>query len=207
MIKRAIGGVIFVVIFYLSIMFNFFELVAGFFLVFGIYELIQAYIKTDKLSGRIYVILYAIIFLLGVDIMEVIYLDSAMVFAIVIGLVMLNDTFAYLLGRRFGKKHFSKISPNKTVEGALGGLIISFALYLIYLQLPFSIAVFSATGILLFIQYTLFIVFAILGDLLESKLKRNANIKDSGTIIYGHGGVLDRIDSWVFAIIAIYLFL
>ncbi|MFV0541682.1 MAG: phosphatidate cytidylyltransferase [Aestuariibaculum sp.] len=118
-------------------------------------------------------------------------------------LVWVNDSFAYLVGKNFGRqKLFEKISPKKTVEGFLGGLFFScIASYFIshYTQtLNFSYWL---------ILSIIVSVFGTLGDLIESKFKRQANVKDSGTIMPGHGGLLDRLDSIIFAGPFIYLFL
>lgn len=131
---------------------------------------------------------------------------------IIIGLFVLiwtNDTFAYLVGKSIGKnKLFERISPKKTIEGFLGGTVFTvFAGFLIsklYINpLPES----SNTSILIWSIIALIVsVFGTLGDLVESKLKRVAGVKDSGTIMPGHGGVLDRLDSVIFVAPIIYLF-
>lgn len=118
-------------------------------------------------------------------------------------LVWVNDSFAYLVGKNFGKqKLFEKISPKKTVEGFLGGLFFSCVA-------SYFIATFTQT-----LEFTSWLilsiiisVFGTLGDLIESKFKRQANVKDSGNLMPGHGGLLDRLDSIIFAAPFIYLFL
>ena len=118
-------------------------------------------------------------------------------------LVWVNDTFAYIVGKKFGKqKLFEKISPKKTVEGFIGGLFFSCVA-------SYFIATFTQT--LNFSQWLILAiivsVFGTLGDLIESKFKRQVNVKDSGVIMPGHGGLLDRLDSIIFAAPFIYLFL
>ena len=147
------------------------------------------------------------------------YLSSAFIFLILtanyfsvfnpnilLGLFILiwtNDTFAFLIGKNFGKqKLFEKISPKKTVEGFLGGLF--FSCVASYFITTFT-AVLNFTN-WLFLSIIIS-VFGTLGDLVESKLKRQANVKDSGAIMPGHGGLLDRLDSIIFAAPFIYLFL
>jgi len=118
-------------------------------------------------------------------------------------LIWVNDSFAYLVGKNFGKqKLFPSISPKKTVEGFLGGLF--FACISSYF-----IATYTNT-----LGFTPWLILAIIvsvlgtfGDLIESKFKRQAGVKDSGTIMPGHGGLLDRLDSIIFAAPFIYLFL
>jgi phosphatidate cytidylyltransferase len=118
-------------------------------------------------------------------------------------LVWVNDSFAYLIGKNFGKqKLFEKISPKKTVEGFLGGLL--FSCIASYFIATFTQTLDFTSWLILGIVIT---VFGTLGDLIESKFKRQANVKDSGTIMPGHGGLLDRLDSIIFAAPFIYLFL
>lgn len=124
---------------------------------------------------------------------------------IIIGIFILmwiNDTFAYIVGKSIGKrKLFERVSPKKTIEGFLGGLVFTvIGSYIISLFYTFlSPALWIATAVIL-------VVFGSLGDLIESKLKRNAGVKDSGAIMPGHGGILDRLDSIIFAIPFLFLF-
>ncbi|WP_347924630.1 phosphatidate cytidylyltransferase [Pontimicrobium sp. SW4] len=118
-------------------------------------------------------------------------------------LVWVNDTFAYLVGKNFGKqKLFPSISPKKTVEGFLGGLL--FACISSYFIAKHTNTLGSTEWLILAIIVN---VFGTLGDLIESKYKRQADVKDSGVIMPGHGGLLDRLDSIIFAAPFIYLFL
>lgn len=110
-------------------------------------------------------------------------------------IIWVNDSFAYIVGSLLGKrKLFPSVSPKKTVEGALGGLV--FAILVAYLLARFE----PIVSVLQWIILTVVIVISgSLGDLLESKLKRVAGVKDSGAILPGHGGMLDRLDSLIFA--------
>lgn len=110
-------------------------------------------------------------------------------------LIWVNDTFAYLVGRSLGKhKLFPSVSPKKTIEGSLGGLI--FAWVAAYMLSRYDSAL--GTGQWLALA-TVIVVAGSLGDLLESKFKRLAGVKDSGAILPGHGGIWDRLDSLVYA--------
>ena len=115
-------------------------------------------------------------------------------------LIVASDIGSYFIGKSFGKSPLSPISPSKTIEGLIGGIICSiivatsFALFLNW-QNPFLV------GILYGILVSLM---ALVGDLIESMMKRDANIKDSGTFLPGHGGILDRIDSYIFTPSVIY---
>ncbi|MBJ7881297.1 phosphatidate cytidylyltransferase [Gelidibacter salicanalis] len=147
------------------------------------------------------------------------YLTSAFIFLIMIAnngkeftpmlllgcfvLIWVNDTGAYIVGKNFGKqKLFPSVSPKKTFEGFLGGLFFAcLASYFIS----------RLTGELDFTHWLILAiiasVFGTLGDLIESKFKRQAGVKDSGVIMPGHGGLLDRLDSIIFAAPFLYLFL
>lgn len=112
-----------------------------------------------------------------------------------------SDTFAYFVGSAIGRhKLCPTISPNKTVEGFLGSLVGTSAA-VAGLGAFFSLSVFSMAALGFFIA-----VFATLGDLVESVLKRHVGIKDSGRLIPGHGGVLDRFDSVLFTAPFVYYF-
>ena len=131
---------------------------------------------------------------------------------IIIGLLILiwtNDTFAYIVGKSIGKhKLFEKISPKKTIEGFFGGLIFAiFAGYLISMYLIKPSTQFSDKSILIWMIIAAIVgVMGTIGDLIESKFKRIAGVKDSGKIMPGHGGVLDRLDSVIFVAPFIFLF-
>ena len=121
----------------------------------------------------------------------------------VFALIWINDSFAYIIGKNFGKqKLFESVSPKKTIEGFLGGMIFT-AIGSYFIS--------EATEILLFSNWLILgvivSVFGTLGDLIESKYKRQAGVKDSGNLLPGHGGLLDRLDSAIFVAPFIYLFL
>lgn len=105
-----------------------------------------------------------------------------------------NDTFAYLSGRFFGKhKLFERISPKKTWEGTIGGFIFAIIAGLVY-------AFFTEESFLFWgIGACIISIGGVLGDLIESKIKRITGVKDSGSIMPGHGGILDRFDAIMFA--------
>jgi phosphatidate cytidylyltransferase len=108
-------------------------------------------------------------------------------------IVAVTDTAAYFVGKSVGKTQFSPTSPNKTLEGVIGGVIFatvagSIAGYFMDL-VPFYIAI---------IVSLLTSVSSVFGDLFESYIKREAGVKDSGNIFPGHGGVLDRLDGYLF---------
>lgn len=116
-------------------------------------------------------------------------------------LIWSSDSFAYFTGRMFGKhKMAPKISPKKTWEGFAGGVFFTLVLgYFIEQKFPELRGNWMVIGLLVS-------VFAPLGDLVESQLKRTFGVKDSGNIIPGHGGVLDRLDSFIITAPVVYLY-
>ncbi|TDD77436.1 phosphatidate cytidylyltransferase [Flavobacterium caseinilyticum] len=131
---------------------------------------------------------------------------------IIIGLFILiwtNDTFAYIVGKSVGRtKLFEKISPKKTVEGFLGGILFAvLAGYLISKYYIRASPEFSERSIIIWTSIAVIVGIAgTIGDLIESKFKRIAGVKDSGSIMPGHGGILDRLDSVIFVAPIIFLF-
>jgi len=118
-------------------------------------------------------------------------------------LMWINDSFAFLYGKNFGKqKLFERISPKKTVEGFLAGFICTIigGIIISYFHDNLSLYNWIIIGILVS-------VFGTLGDLIQSKFKRKASVKDSGKILPGHGGVFDRMDSIIFSSTFVYAFL
>lgn len=123
---------------------------------------------------------------------------------LLLGTVVVSDSGQYYAGRTFGRRPLApSISPKKTIEGAVGGLVLGSAFFVIATRyaLP-SLAVGTAVAL----GMTL-VALGICGDLFESRIKRTAGLKDSSALIPGHGGVLDRIDALLFAVPGFYVFL
>jgi len=123
---------------------------------------------------------------------------------IIILFIWTNDTMAYISGSFIGRTPFSKISPNKTWEGIIGGVL--FTIFLAFLIAHFSWFAYNGAKLELLVLAFLTSIASILGDLMESKLKRIAKVKDSGNILPGHGGALDRFDSMLFALPTIFFY-
>ena len=109
-------------------------------------------------------------------------------------LIVASDIGSYFIGKSFGKTSLSPISPSKTIEGLIGGISCSILLAIFFAFLmnwenPLFVGIIYGISISLM---------ALVGDLIESMMKRDAKIKDSGTFLPGHGGILDRIDSYIF---------
>jgi phosphatidate cytidylyltransferase len=117
--------------------------------------------------------------------------------------IVISDTGQYYTGRALGRRPLARsISPNKTIEGAIGGVVFGTAAMAVGGRLVFPA---ENVPVLLLVGAAV-VASGIVGDLFESLLKRSAGVKDSSTLIPGHGGVLDRIDSWLFAAPVFYVF-
>ncbi|HJB24063.1 MAG TPA: phosphatidate cytidylyltransferase [Candidatus Jeotgalibaca pullicola] len=114
----------------------------------------------------------------------------------VLMIVWATDIGAYLVGKQFGKTKLAPIiSPNKTIEGSLGGMILSIIIAILFVQLynPLNLSILMVVLLAVLIS-----IVGQLGDLTESAYKRYFGVKDSGKILPGHGGILDRFDSMLF---------
>ena len=165
------------------------------FLILVIYLLILIEVYYNFVKYKILIISYilvSLIFFFTINFSNNIFLS----FNLFIFIVITFDIFSYIIGKLFGKNKLVKISPNKTIEGLMGGIIFSFILSLIFLSvLDINIDI----NLIVFIFIT--IISAFLGDLIESFFKRKNNLKNSSELIPGHGGVFDRFDSFLFSII------
>jgi phosphatidate cytidylyltransferase len=254
-LKRAISGFIFLVLFISALLWNMYSMSILFFVisVFGANELFRL-VETDKMKPQIitggvlakFVYLFPVAYLMGLvpikwisllllpfllipinalyknekhtilnmitSYFPALYISFPLVLLVdiifmkgffnpypVLGVFILIwsfDTGAYLSGKYFGKhKLFERISPKKTWEGLIGGGIISFliAIFVVAKYIPdFKSWEWGLVSLIV-------VIFGSYGDLIESMVKRNANVKDSGGIMPGHGGILDRFDSVLFA--------
>ncbi|MFC7441717.1 phosphatidate cytidylyltransferase [Laceyella putida] len=134
--------------------------------------------------------------------MQTIWKPNGLAWSLLVILVTwANDSGAYFIGKRWGKhKLWPDISPNKTIEGSLGGVLFGLVMSLIICLVSGLGGFIFAVGIGLLIT-----IVGQMGDLVESAWKRSVGVKDSGTILPGHGGVLDRFDSLIFTFIILYL--
>lgn len=117
-----------------------------------------------------------------------------------------TDIGAYMIGRQFGKrKLLPSVSPNKTIEGSLGGIACAVLISFVFMLVDRTVyAPHHFLAMLLLVA--LFSIFAQFGDLVESAIKRHFGVKDSGKLIPGHGGILDRFDSMIFVFPIMHLF-
>ncbi|NQN49557.1 phosphatidate cytidylyltransferase [Streptococcus suis] len=113
-------------------------------------------------------------------------------------IVWATDIGAYLIGRQIGRrKLLPRVSPNKTIEGFIGGILSAVVVALIFLIFDKSLLAGYSLGMMLLLV-VIFSIFSQFGDLVESAIKRHFGVKDSGKIIPGHGGILDRFDGMIF---------
>lgn len=197
--NKIIIGIILCIIIYIGIIFNFLDVIVSIALIIGLYELIKNETNNTKSnnynSSSLYYILFSISIIIIVSIVFMINNDIIKVKDIIfVGFVVcVSDIFQELVGKSLKitkgyKNKIGWISPNKTYEGYIGGyigiLILCFSLY-------------KNKFILLNIIYLL----GIFGDLFFSYIKRMLDIKDYSNILLSHGGILDRFDSFIFAIL------
>ena len=122
---------------------------------------------------------------------------------LMMAVIVVSDSAQYYTGRALGRRPLApSISPNKTLEGAIGGLVFGTLAFVLGARIVFA----ATSPAFLVLVGASVSALGIVGDLFESLLKRSAGVKDSGGLIPGHGGVLDRIDSWLFAAPVYYVF-
>jgi phosphatidate cytidylyltransferase len=173
------------------------------YLIFQLFRKKEIIYSTEraKLGLTIRYLIFSFCFLILLPFQDQNYTPYLMISVLV--LIWVNDSFAFIVGKNFGKrKLFVSVSPKKTIEGFIGGF--AFALIAAYIISTLN-KDFSLTN--WFIIAAIVSIIGTIGDLVESKLKRQANIKDSGTIMPGHGGILDRLDSLLFAAPFVYLYI
>ena len=157
--------------------------------------------EKKKYIAVIFYLISGFVFLTLIPMYEGIFIPN-----IIIGVFILiwsNDTFAYIVGKSIGKrKLMERVSPKKTVEGFVGGLVGAICASFIIFKFigHFDLEIWVVLAVLAS-------VFGTMGDLIQSKFKRQAGVKDSGILIPGHGGFYDRLDSMVYASPFIFAFL
>ncbi len=172
-----------------------------FWLLIALGRLALTYPKTSLYEAgfNILAVLYSVVLLSHLYLLRQLPNGTEWTF-LTIFLVWATDTGAYLIGRQFGSHLLApQVSPKKTVEGSLGGLLFS-----VVVALVFSSTAGGGTWIIYIFLAIIIGISSQVGDLFESALKRSAGVKDSGRLIPGHGGILDRFDSLIFALPLMY---
>ena len=189
---RLIFSLLFILIYFIIILIdiNYLFFLIFFIYIFIIYE-IFFYFKKYKFIPIIYTLI-SFWFFLQINFNK----NILITFNLFIFVVISFDISSYLIGKYFGKNQLIKISPNKTIEGFFGGITLSLLSGIFYSNI-FEIKI----NFKLIIFICLVIIFAFIGDIIESYFKRKNNLKNSSEFIPGHGGVFDRFDSFLFSII------
>jgi phosphatidate cytidylyltransferase len=128
---------------------------------------------------------------------EIYRFEGPIFFLYVISVCFFTDIGGYVFGKIIGGKKLSKISPNKTIAGTVGSFIFSIIPFIIFLNFNYIDLEFNPTNIMFCLLISLI---SQLGDLFISLIKRKSKIKDTGNLLPGHGGILDRVDGIIFAV-------
>lgn len=154
-------------------------------------------IKTIDMGMALYGYIYTIY--LPSYILRISFLDKGnILLALLFIIVMATDAWAYIIGKWFGKHKLTKISPKKTKEGAVGGIVAAIIFTIAYQFVVNTYFDINFNTTKLYISVLVFSIIAQIGDLTASIIKRNYNKKDFGNILPGHGGILDRVDGLIF---------
>lgn len=157
-------------------------------------------IRFKKLYRIIHNILFLIYLLMAFIICLNVFVIDKYFFLTILMICVLSDVGGYVFGKTFGGKKLTKISPNKTISGSIGSFILSYiGFFVIYLYFGDLLFVRLQIEALVFIPFFISLICQ-LGDLFISYFKRRAKIKNTGNLIPGHGGLLDRIDGSIFAL-------
>ena len=157
-------------------------------------------IRFKKIYRIIHIILFLIYLLMAFIICLNVFIIDKYFFLSILMICVFSDVGGYVFGKTFGGKRLSKISPNKTISGSIGSFILSYiGFFVIYLYFSDLIFVKLQIEALVFIPFFISLICQ-LGDLFISFYKRKAKIKNTGNLIPGHGGLLDRIDGSIFAL-------
>ena len=157
-------------------------------------------IRFKKLYRIIHIMLFLIYLLMAFIICFNVFFIDKYFFLTILMICVFSDVGGYVFGKTFGGKKLTKISPKKTISGSIGSFVLSYiGFFVIYLYFSDLLFVRLQIEALVFIPFFISL-FCQLGDLLISYYKRRAKIKNTGNLIPGHGGVLDRVDGSIFAL-------
>ena len=157
-------------------------------------------VRFKKIYRIIHIILFLIYLLIAFIVCFNVFIIDKYFFLTILMICVFSDVGGYVFGKTFGGKKLTKISPNKTISGSIGSFILSYVgFFVIYLYFGDLLFVRLQVEALVFIPFFISLICQ-LGDLFISYYKRRAKIKNTGNLIPGHGGLLDRIDGSIFAL-------
>ena len=203
-IKRTISSFFLMGLIFLSVLINDYIFLSILFIVIILswiewIKLVEK-IRFKKIYHFINIIFFLIYLLIAFIVCFNVFVIDKYFFLIILMICVFSDTGGYVFGKTFGGKKLTKISPNKTVSGSIGSFVLSYVgFFVIYFYFNDLLFVRLEIELLVFIPFFIS-SFCQLGDLLISFYKRKAKVKNTGNIIPGHGGLLDRIDGTIFAL-------
>ena len=194
--NKILVGLILGIVICIGIIFDFFDMFMSIALIIGMYELINNYFKLEKRKEEILIGFGLLILIITGEMISSKILKVRELIVVLL-LVIMSDVFQEFSGKYFGKNKIGWISPNKTYEGYIGGYIGILIIYFIntYRKSPYN-----------FFEFNLIYIFGIFGDLFFSYIKRKIEVKDYSEILLSHRGVLDRLDSFILAILGFGLY-
>ena len=204
LLKRSISSLFLMSLIFLSALINDYIFLSILFIVviFTWIEWVKVIekIRFKKIYRIIHVILFLIYLLMAFTICFNVFVIDKYFFLTILMICVFSDVGGYVFGKTFGGKKLTKISPNKTISGSIGSFILSYiGFFVIYLYFSNLLFVRLQIEVLVFIPFFISLICQ-LGDLFISYYKRKAKIKNTGNLIPGHGGLLDRIDGTMFAL-------
>ena len=203
-IKRTISSFFLMSLIFLSVLINDYIFLSILFIVIILswiewIKLVEK-IRFKKIYHLINIIFFLIYLLIAFIVCFNVFVIDKYFFLIILMICVFSDTGGYVFGKTFGGKKLTKISPNKTVSGSIGSFVLSYVgFFVIYFYFNDLLFVRLEIELLVFIPFFIS-SFCQLGDLFISFYKRKAKVKNTGNIIPGHGGLLDRIDGTIFAL-------
>ena len=204
LVKRSISSLFLMSLIFLSALINDYIFLSILFIVviFSWIEWIKVIekIRLKKVNRIIHIILFLIYVLMAFIVCFNVFVIDKYFFLTILMICVFSDVGGYVFGKTFGGKRLTKISPNKTISGSIGSFILSYiGFFVIYLYFGDLLFVRLQIEVLVFIPFFISLICQ-LGDLFISYFKRRAKIKNTGNLIPGHGGLLDRIDGSIFAL-------
>ena len=204
LIKRSISSLFLMGLIFMSALINDYIFLSILFIVviFSWIEWIKVIEKINfkKVYRIIHIILFLIYLLMAFIVCFNVFIIDKYFFLTILMICIFSDVGGYVFGKTFGGKKLTKISPKKTISGSIGSFVLSYVgFFVIYIYFSDLLFVRLQIEVLVFIPFFISLICQ-LGDLLISYYKRKAKIKNTGNLIPGHGGLLDRIDGSIFAL-------